>query len=55
MSEASTGVEVSGSLPSAFGPEARALLRLTLELSCPAEAGNSPLLYGLMAGETRCS
>jgi len=23
------------------------------ELSCPAEAGNSPLLYGPMAGETR--
>ena len=26
-----------------------------LELSCPAEAGNSPLLYGLKAGETRRS
>jgi hypothetical protein len=24
-----------------------------LELSCPAELGNSPLLYGLMAGEAR--
>jgi hypothetical protein len=24
-----------------------------LELSCPAEAGNSTLMYGLMAGETR--
>jgi hypothetical protein len=26
-----------------------------LELSCPAEAGNSPLLYGLLAGRTRTS
>jgi len=24
-----------------------------LELSCPAEAGNFSLLYGLMAGEAR--
>jgi hypothetical protein len=26
-----------------------------LELSCPAEAGNSPLIYGLMAGGATCT
>jgi len=26
-----------------------------LELSCPAEAGNSPLLYGTQAGRSSCN